>query len=52
MDRELATWIDGQIKTRRFRDRTHAIEYAVSALMEREEKSSSKKKRAKASKAS
>ncbi|MBA7676040.1 hypothetical protein ES703_84280 [subsurface metagenome] len=29
IDRELVRWVDGQIKTRRFRNRSHAIEWAL-----------------------
>ena len=29
IDREFVQWIDEQIKTRRFRNRSHAIEWAL-----------------------
>ena len=32
LDEELLTWIDSQIKTKRFANRTHAIEYALEQL--------------------
>jgi len=34
LDEDLLKWIDQQIKTRRFANRTHAIEYAVQKLKE------------------
>jgi len=39
MDPELADWIDGQIKSRRFASRSHALEVAVSELMKAEKMS-------------
>jgi len=38
LDEELLKWIDSQIRTRRFANRTHAIEYALEQL--RKQKSS------------
>jgi Arc/MetJ-type ribon-helix-helix transcriptional regulator len=32
LDEDLLKWIDTQIKTRRFANRTHAIEYALEQL--------------------
>jgi Arc/MetJ-type ribon-helix-helix transcriptional regulator len=32
LDEELLKWIDSQIRTRRFANRTHAIEYALEQL--------------------
>lgn len=32
LDEELLKWIDQQIKTKRFANRTHAIEYALQKL--------------------
>jgi len=32
LDEELLEWIDSQIKTKRFANRTHAIEYAIEQL--------------------
>jgi len=34
LDEDLLKWIDQQIKTRRFANRTHAIEYALQRLKE------------------
>ncbi|GAI50918.1 unnamed protein product [marine sediment metagenome] len=34
IDRELVRWVDGQIKTRRFRNRSHAIEWALAKVAE------------------
>jgi Arc/MetJ-type ribon-helix-helix transcriptional regulator len=36
MDRDLLRWIDGKVGERVYRNRSHAIEYAVVQLMERE----------------
>ena len=36
MDRDLLRWIDERVKERVFANRTHAIEYAVRQLMNRE----------------
>lgn len=35
IDKNLLEWIDEMIRTKRFANRTHAIEYAVQRLMER-----------------
>ncbi len=32
LDEELLKWIDSQVKTKRFANRTHAIEYALEQL--------------------
>jgi Arc/MetJ-type ribon-helix-helix transcriptional regulator len=32
LDERLLSWIDSQIKTKRFANRTHAIEYALERL--------------------
>jgi metal-responsive CopG/Arc/MetJ family transcriptional regulator len=32
LDSELVEWIDGEVKKRRFANRTHAIEYALQKL--------------------
>lgn len=37
LDEELIKWIDSQIKTRRFANRTHAVEYALEQLRKFEE---------------
>jgi Arc/MetJ-type ribon-helix-helix transcriptional regulator len=34
LDEDLLKWIDQQIKTKRFANRTHAIEYALQKLRE------------------
>lgn len=34
LDQDLLKWIDQQIKTKRFANRTHAIEYALQRLKE------------------
>lgn len=36
MDRDLLSWIDERVKERVFATRTHAVEYAVRQLMNRE----------------
>jgi Arc/MetJ-type ribon-helix-helix transcriptional regulator len=36
LDDEVLEWIDAQIKKRRFRSISHAIEYAIYELMEKE----------------
>jgi Arc/MetJ-type ribon-helix-helix transcriptional regulator len=36
MNRDLLRWIDGKVKECVYRNRSHAIEYAVVQLMERE----------------
>lgn len=33
MDMELLTWIDSQVKDKRFANRSHGLEYAVNHLM-------------------
>lgn len=40
IEKTLLQWIDKQIKTFRFRNRSHAFEYALAQLMEREQKES------------
>jgi len=37
LDRDLLSWIDRLIDSKRFANRTHAIEYALQRLREREE---------------
>jgi len=32
LDEDLIKWIDSQIKTKRFANRTHAVEYALEQL--------------------
>jgi len=34
IDQELITWIDSEVDKRRFRNRSHAIEYAIAKLKE------------------
>jgi Arc/MetJ-type ribon-helix-helix transcriptional regulator len=34
LDPDMITWIDSQIKTKRFANRSHAIEYALQKLKE------------------
>jgi Arc/MetJ-type ribon-helix-helix transcriptional regulator len=36
LDEELLSWIDNLINSKRFANRTHAIEYALQRLRERE----------------
>jgi Arc/MetJ-type ribon-helix-helix transcriptional regulator len=36
LDEELLKWIDSQIRTKRFANRTHAIEYALEQLRKNE----------------
>ncbi len=36
MDKDLLSWIDEKVKERVFANRTHAVEYAVRQLMNRE----------------
>jgi Arc/MetJ-type ribon-helix-helix transcriptional regulator len=36
MNRDLLRWIDGKVGERVYRNRSHAIEYAVVQLMERD----------------
>jgi len=38
VDKELIDWIDGEVEKRRFRNRSHAIEYAIAKLKEMEVK--------------
>lgn len=37
VDNELVQWIDGEVKNRRFRNRSHAIEYAIAKLKDMKE---------------
>lgn len=37
IDKELITWIDEEVEKRRFRNRSHAIEYAIAKLKEKKE---------------
>ena len=34
IDQELISWIDGEVDKRRFRNRSHAIEFAIAKLKE------------------
>ena len=34
IDKELVEWLDGEVEKRRFRNRSHAIEYAIAKLKE------------------
>lgn len=36
VDQELIEWIDREVEKRRFRNRSHAIEYAIAKLKESE----------------
>lgn len=36
MDRDVLRWIDEKVKERVYRNRSHAVEYAVAQLMKRE----------------
>jgi Arc/MetJ-type ribon-helix-helix transcriptional regulator len=36
LDEDLLTWIDKLVESKRFANRTHAIEYALQRLKERE----------------
>lgn len=38
VEKNLVEWIDRQIETMRFRNRSHAIEYALVKLIESEQK--------------
>jgi Arc/MetJ-type ribon-helix-helix transcriptional regulator len=38
---EMVTWIDQQVEKLRFANRSHAIEYALAQVMEKEEKKGS-----------
>ena len=40
VERRLLEWIDKQVETFRFRNRSHAFEYALAKLMETEKKES------------
>lgn len=35
VDKELVEWIDQQVEKRRFRNRSHGIEYAIAKLKEK-----------------
>lgn len=37
IDKELIQWIDQEVEKRRFRNRSHAIEYAIAKLKEKKE---------------
>jgi len=39
IDSEFIKWVDEQVKKRVFRSRSHALEYALSELIERKKKS-------------
>jgi Arc/MetJ-type ribon-helix-helix transcriptional regulator len=36
LDEELLEWVDGMVLSKRFANRTHAVEYALQRLKERE----------------
>jgi Arc/MetJ-type ribon-helix-helix transcriptional regulator len=36
IDSDLIAWIDKMVKTKRFANRTHAIEYAIQTLKDKE----------------
>jgi Arc/MetJ-type ribon-helix-helix transcriptional regulator len=38
IERRLLDWTDGQVKSFRFRNRSHAFEYALAKLIENEKK--------------
>ena len=38
IDKELVEWLDGEVEKRRFRNRSHAIEYAIAKLKEGDKK--------------
>jgi Arc/MetJ-type ribon-helix-helix transcriptional regulator len=38
IDKELVTWIDGQVKTGKFRNRSHLVEESIKAFKEKEKK--------------
>ncbi len=38
LDKETLEWINGQIKRKRFKDVSHALEYAIFRLMEEDKK--------------
>jgi len=40
VEKRLLEWIDKQIETFKFRNRSHAFEYALAQLIEREKKES------------
>lgn len=38
VEKQYVEWIDTQIQTLRFRNRSHAVEYAIAKLVENEKK--------------
>jgi Arc/MetJ-type ribon-helix-helix transcriptional regulator len=38
VDEKIVQWIDGQVKTQRFRNRSHAVELALTRFIESEKK--------------
>ena len=36
VEKQIVDWIDGQVKTMRFRNRSHAVEYALAKFIESE----------------
>jgi Arc/MetJ-type ribon-helix-helix transcriptional regulator len=38
VEKKYVEWIDSQIKTMRFRNRSHAVEYSLAKLLEQEKK--------------
>jgi Arc/MetJ-type ribon-helix-helix transcriptional regulator len=43
IEKSLLAWVDEQVKTFRFRNRSHGLEFAVSKLMEGEKKEGERK---------
>ena len=37
VDKDLVAWLDQEVETRRFRNRSHGIEYAIAELKKRGE---------------
>ena len=37
IDNELVEWVDKEVESRRFRNRSHAIEYAIAKLKQKKE---------------
>jgi len=38
VEKDLVDWVDGQVKTQRFRNRSHAVELALRKFIEAEKK--------------
>lgn len=43
LDEELLEWIDSEIKTKRFANRTHAIEYALEQIRKKARQATNKR---------